>query len=428
MVNDSQYKNLALLYAKRCIETKAGLGTSRAWTHSDYLMLADSIQKQTRRKIGISTLKRTWNRQSGVPSPKTLNILANFLGYVSWFEFLQKNQNEIHQFLIDEKPLIKKKSIFIHWRKILLFAAIAVTMPILYFFILSKIPVTRVTSFEPEKTDGVLPFAAIIKYDISKVRKGDVFIVYNDIKQKKKALDKKKNIYKILFFTPGRKNVSFIYHNKKLKTLEFNVTTKDWVGIIKNLEITHPLIFQKDSICRDGFLQINNTIFTNLDIIKSQVSYTYSKELPVQGDNMLFEIRLRYILLNGWDICQNINVTINFSNGFINLPLQYAGCEKSGNLTFSEKTLSGNNFNLSSFSNDFTTPKQLMVKTINKQLTIYLNNNEIFKDSYSTSLGRMMMIKISFTGTGALDYVRVMNEHRQTVLEDDFNCDRVTTP
>lgn len=76
------------------VEDAAGFKMS---THSDFLILVSLIEKKLKEHISEVTLERLWNystRKSDTTSERSLNVLAQYAGYVDWADFcisLRKN-------------------------------------------------------------------------------------------------------------------------------------------------------------------------------------------------------------------------------------------------------------------------------------------------------------------------------------------------
>ena len=68
-------------------QMKRGRGTD--WSNKDFELLGEEIFKVTKKRLSVTTLKRIWGRAEMVakPSVATLDILAEFSGYIDWRDF-----------------------------------------------------------------------------------------------------------------------------------------------------------------------------------------------------------------------------------------------------------------------------------------------------------------------------------------------------
>jgi len=64
---------------------------------------------------------------------------------------------------------------------------------------------------------------------------------------------------------------------------------------------------------------------------------------------------------------------------------------------------------------------EVMIKTFNNQISIWIDGEEVFKTTYKDKLGELLGIRIHFEGNGAIDFVRINDHHGNSVLNDDFN-------
>ena len=72
------------------IEARLGWGSGQNWSNKDFEELSERILTDTKKQLSVTTLKRIWGRAERIanPSSATLDILAQFLGYESWRDFL----------------------------------------------------------------------------------------------------------------------------------------------------------------------------------------------------------------------------------------------------------------------------------------------------------------------------------------------------
>lgn len=93
-------------------------------TPSDFMYLSGVIFERCRETISETTLKRIWGYIEGYDSTRfhTLSVLARFVGYKDWEEFLKENSvdpseysEEIMQKCLHSKNLNKGEKIYFSW-------------------------------------------------------------------------------------------------------------------------------------------------------------------------------------------------------------------------------------------------------------------------------------------------------------------------
>jgi hypothetical protein len=84
-----------ILYCRKLIETELSWGLSDRWSNQDFERLSGMIMERTQAKLSVSTLKRIWGkvRYDSLPTVTTLNVMANYVGYTSWRDFVAANSH-----------------------------------------------------------------------------------------------------------------------------------------------------------------------------------------------------------------------------------------------------------------------------------------------------------------------------------------------
>lgn len=105
-------KKTALQLLREEVEKKAG---RKMMTPKDFDFLSESIFEEIHTRISPSTLKRIWGylQNDNTPRSTSLNILANYIGYADWDNFMASAEKEYgtipeepEQEPIDEQPQI----------------------------------------------------------------------------------------------------------------------------------------------------------------------------------------------------------------------------------------------------------------------------------------------------------------------------------
>lgn len=82
---------------RRLIEERLSTKESLQWKQRDYEYLRKLIFRKTGILLSVSTFKRLWRDQQGLPHPSTLDALASFLDYGDWYQFKQENRGSISE-------------------------------------------------------------------------------------------------------------------------------------------------------------------------------------------------------------------------------------------------------------------------------------------------------------------------------------------
>jgi len=68
---------------------------------------------------------------------------------------------------------------------------------------------------------------------------------------------------------------------------------------------------------------------------------------------------------------------------------------------------------------------KLKISVKDKIATIWLNDKEIFKTSYTNSNGRIKGIYYHFAGCGSVDFARLYDAEGELIFDEEFNGDNI---
>jgi hypothetical protein len=97
------------------------------------------------------------------------------------------------------------------------------------------------------------------------------------------------------------------------------------------------------------------------------------------------------------------------------------GCERNIGVKMGEIYQNGSNSDLSAFGRDLYNWQHLQIQVTHKQATIYLDERPVHTISFKDDFGKVVGMNYSFTGTGAIDYVKLKNGDGNLVYDDEFD-------
>ena len=68
-----------------------------------------------------------------------------------------------------------------------------------------------------------------------------------------------------------------------------------------------------------------------------------------------------------------------------------------------------------------TIGNDLQIQVANKQATIFLDEQPVYTINFKNDFGKVVGLVYNFTGTGAVDYVKLKNGENKLVYEDEFD-------
>ncbi|MCP4727890.1 MAG: hypothetical protein GY863_22820 [bacterium] len=432
---------------KKLIEKKLNLSDSRSWKQRDYEYLSELVFEKAGVLISISTLKRIWNTEyEGMPHTGTLNALTLFLGYRNWHDFKKHQTEKLNK--VDRAAgkfagrirlffgELRRKDIPVYRNKALLISTISViTISFISYYLFIGFGTSIAfddIEFSSRKviTNGV-PNTVIFDYDVSNVD-ADSIIIQQSWDTRRRALISKDNKHHTsVYYFPGYHKAKLMIDNRIIKEHNIHITTDGWLGIAKyNYTDNIPLYINKKDIIQNGSLYISpySLRSNNVDLSKNNywVSFYNVQDFGnIYGDNFVLETEIKNNLQEGGLTGQYMFLTIMCQNGRIAVPLTIPGLVGTIGVKFMEKRFPGTENDLSSFGCNMSDWSNLRIEVQDRQVNIGLNGKNIFDLSFTQPAGRIIGLHYMFYGSGAVNYVKLIDGKNNTVLEDDFMYSKV---
>jgi hypothetical protein len=96
------------------------------------------------------------------------------------------------------------------------------------------------------------------------------------------------------------------------------------------------------------------------------------------------------------------------------------GCERDIAVKMGEVFHDGIHKDLSVFGRNLYQWQRLQIKVADKKATIYLDEQPVYSITYKNDFGKVVGLVYNFSGTGAVDYVRLQNGENKVVYADEF--------
>lgn len=119
--------------------------------------------------------------------------------------------------------------------------------------------------------------------------------------------------------------------------------------------------------------------------------------------------------------CPGVEVVIVCEEHIYFVRMMGKGCERDIAIKMGEVFQDGIHKDLSAFGRDLHQWQQLRIQVAGKKATIYLDEQPVYSLTYKNDFGKVVGLIYNFTGTGAIDYVRLRNGANKLVYEDEFN-------
>jgi hypothetical protein len=417
------------------VEVKVNRGNSHDWTPGDYKILQKLIFDASSINLSTFTLERLYGKlkihKDYNPQAETKNALAIFLGYADWDDFKTKNplrtkkQVQLSQpgFEHGEKNSKSEKN-----RKLrigLLITTIGI-FSVIIFALVSHQPTINKVNFKAVNAYGKAPHTVKFIHDLSG-QKGDDFSIFVPELWYTTKLSKTQKFSLQAIVLPGWFH-AYLLNGPKIigQALLFNETS-GWQANYTNYKYDHKE--HTWTLPKSAASPSKGRLFTPLSFLPDSVrnvrsryflSYFNIRKFEVSGDNLAFETRFRNKEQGAYAHCSDIWFRLIGTNGILKMHFLTTGCTGYVDMEFGEKRVTGITEVLTPFGVNMQTWKNARLEVKDKLVTIYRDGSLIFKTRYSQSVGSIVGMEITSRINGETDYVKLYNDKRKLVYEDDF--------
>ncbi|WP_205195677.1 hypothetical protein [Chitinophaga sp. Cy-1792] len=446
-VRDRRYiKEIISEYATRFVSW----GPPESWDLDQFKTLENMILEATDVTVNANTLKRFFQQRTGNPQLATRDALCSFLGYAGYTDFVIKktrveeaanNITDVAEERSESKqnfttPEIrvmaappatkpqKSNRLYIYLLTALLVIVSSFLLYILKIkdvytdYLLSKI------EFSVSNPKGANPLTVTFSYSIPSSLLKDIKLVYEEANGDTSEKHLTRNIGKVnaTYIYEGDGYCLLQYNGHTIKTITIENRKQGWSiftrnerkGIFRTLPIS-------EAYNKEGYVSLP------LDSVTPEArpghlftSYVFYKEKLVDGDNFMFEARVRNSPKDNAIPRSDVMMYIMSSTGMHGFSLNEAGYAYIKFIS-GEKTIKGDENNLNTFNFDASQWHVMAIRVENKKSAFYLDGQKIYNIDYTTPVGLANELILRFKGCGAVDYVKVNKLNGQTVYEQNFD-------
>lgn len=412
------------------IEQVLNWGPSVHWTNSDFENLSARLAEKTQVRLSVSTLKRIWGRvrYDSSPTPATLNVLAQFLGYTGWRDY-QAREGMADSTVLPEfvsATRVSRWSVFVNrlgrWQ---VYGLVLVVMGFLFsLVVMRKAPDYRGADrvvFESRQVSDALPTSVVFTYDLGGLTADSVFIQQSWDPARRQRVSATGSTHTSLYYTPGYFEAKLVVNDSVLKEDIVFIKTKGWKGIIDGkppVYLTEAEMRQPNGMGIDGATlreKLGTPVFTGKRVVFSNVRDFGD----LRSDAFMLDVSLRNTATVEQCLCRKVTIVILTKGGAMVIPLAARGCISDIALLAGDTWVGGDTHDLSAFGCDFTGLERVRCVAANGRLTIYINDVPAWDETVYGPARDVVGIRISFEGTGEVQSVKLAG--KDTVwLADDF--------
>lgn len=391
----------------------------------DLEYLIELMEEKSGTRISLSTMKRLWkNEFNQMPHLNTLNALASLIGYESWNSFRQ-DENKLSK-ASHQKP--SKRSLPL--KKYVLFSFLGGLVFILVFVFISNrskpisIPDELVFSANKTVTHNV-PNSVIFSYDLKGMKADSFFIQRSWNPNHKKLIDPNKKTFSEMYYYPGFHWARLMANDEVIKKIRINVKTDGWFATAKaNRLDSVPFYPDQSQLIYDGSIRVSDKIFENSKIDPKNsliVSYFNIREFDglLSGEYIL-ETKVKFDAIAGI-VCPYMEVKVIDEKSSCWLGITDKGCVSNLNVKVGDVILAGTENDLSAMGTDLSKWQDIRLVSSKGRFKYFLNEILVLDEPFDDDRGNVMGLILTFTGKGAVDFVRLKNLEGETIYTEEFD-------
>lgn len=405
------------------LEEKMAWGPALSWTHHQYEELSERIQNETLVLLSVNTLKRFFGKISSNSSPgkTTLNTLAQFCGFESFYDFAEKNDVKTLKEVPVNKPAKKRLN-----RKTRFFGTVVLPAIILIAgsFLLYKYIIRENyfdnAQFSQAFGSGYVPFTQIFKYHVNPALTDSIY--FNEYFKGTEGLSTRDSVFSWMHFVPGFRKVRFTAEDHVMWESTYMVKTKGWLYIFPwgGLEPRKYIPLNGSN----GYLTVSDELLEknkiNLEEEAGWVHYFNARFFGVEGTDFMLETTIRNQLKTGFQQCQDAIIAVECELFTFKVHFTQTGCQK-----FAELILGGNQYggiqnDLTKLTLDMNEWQNITLSSKNGLFSVYREDELLIEKEYSDTPGKITMLHYSFRGNGQVDDLTLTNGEGEVFYAEDF--------
>lgn len=439
-------------------------GPSESWDLNQFKTLENMIFETTKIDVNANTLKRFFQQKTGNPQLATKDALCRFLGYSGYTDFVMKRTKKEEFASVQEDDAVeetkacpddtdkvndsqlekvrnrltkdpgetsnninKKNKWYINFVVILL---LIIAGYMLYTYKLKDMYVEYLISkveFTASQVKGICPLTVTFSYDIPSSLFGDISVVYEEANGDVSERKLNENIDKVnaTYIYEGEAFCHLKYKDRIVKTIPVECRKTGWSVFAREERKKIFRVFPIEQAFNDsGYVSLPiEDVPQEAHTNHMFVSYVFYKEKLVDGDNFIYEARVRNSAQENAVPCSDIIMYIHSDTAMHGFAMNKNGYAYIKFIS-GENTIKGDEHNLNRFNFNPSQWHLMSIKVVNKKTTFYVDGKEILGMDYKEPLGYANELTLRFKGCGAVDYVKVYNLDGKVVYEEKFDSDK----
>ena len=418
--------HIALIHCLQIIERKLGWGSAHDWHNEVFQELSQKIETATNVRLSPTTLKRVWGKieYKNAPSISTLNALSVFAGFYNWRDFKNKSNT------LKEVPnKTKKKTPFSNQGIIIASAAfLAIAFISLYSLTNTNtndngpsIEQLSKVEFSSRPITKGLPNTVVFEFNLGNLHADSIKIQQYWDPAKTIVINVDQHQATGIYYFPGYFRSKLLVDGQIIREHDLYIKSHGWLGMLEYEPV--PKYIPEGQIVKEN-LSFPHSILEELKSNEEPLvsSFHLIEEFDgLSGDDFSLETSIRNVYDDKWAVCQKTYIYIIGTKGALIIPFSIAGCVSDLGLMLNDVYISGKENDLSALAVDFSLFRKIGIDVRDKQISVSLDEKEVYTNSYNKTIGAFAGIRFKFVGAGEVEYVKVADGQGRLNLDENFS-------
>lgn len=405
---------------KKEVAQQAGLGRIESRTQKDYEFLVFFIEEKSGIKISLTTIKRIWrNEYNRLPHIATLDALSQIAYHKDWLALkLESNrlldETSIAQSAIDTNASLKQELKPIKQNFNYAWLIGGLTLLLLVGFIgfkdklLKKNSNSTAIQFSAKTSvSNTVPNTVVFTYNIDSVDAKKFYIQQSWDRRRRVEVDKGNHQLTDIYYLPGYYMAKLIADDSIIREIPVHIKTSDWVIAAHQNTIENKILSSKDWL-PDGIIGVGKEVLLNnkLEITEPfMLTFHNSRDFKINGNNFAFSSDFK--MDSTGIVCPAAALLLKGEKEYMYINFGAKGCESEIKMSIADRKFDGKNKDLTAFGTSIYTWQHISITTQNQTVIIQLNDKEIFKTTFTKSLGELKEVGFIFKGNGMIKQTKV---------------------
>ncbi|GAB3018610.1 hypothetical protein [Spirosoma pulveris] len=417
------------------------------WTNSDYVSLSNILFRQTHVRISPNTLKRIFGKiKTDVryyPQKATRDALSVYIGHPDWDHFVNIQAWEARRALspsteFNKEEKMPEPAVFIRpetsrirnspdrrWVRPSLAGGI-VLLIVSSFLIVWQLPKNQeFVQLICRNPLGENPHSAVFQLKrptLDASQSVNYAILFGD--GKRENLNANDSLYTHYYERPGRYFAILQQDGVNVDTTTIYLRTTAWTVTanmmhdssrvypidVRNLFVGGQRSISTQEAARAG-IDTNRTFF---------MEFINSHPTTINGDNFELSARVSSSPDRAGVRCSQVGITVWGESSQHAFEVMKSGCAHWMQLQNSDVQKNGHREDLTFMAADLRAGGTLMLKVIDRQAAIFINDRKVYETRYTKPLNTIYGVKIRFSGIGTVHSFVLKDLKTGTLFDGNF--------